>query len=146
MLLLPHDRLRDGGIDRGYRRLPSDPRAAAELEGEDLLGGARGHGLGGQRGIGASDGGLELAWSPDPVRRLALSEEALAIARSLEDPASLAHVLLARDYTIHAPDNLTERFAATTELLAIVEQLHDPVLTSRALSLRFKAAMTSLLP
>ena len=84
--------------------------------------------------------GLELAWSPDPSRRLALSEEALSIARSLDDPATLAHVLLARDYTILFPDNVSERFAATTDLLAIAERLGDPVLTSRALSLRFKAA------
>jgi DNA-binding SARP family transcriptional activator len=85
--------------------------------------------------------GLELAWAPDPARRLALSQEALGIARALDDPATLAHVLLARDYTIHSPDNLPERFAATAELLAIAEELGDPVLASRALSLRFKAAM-----
>jgi DNA-binding SARP family transcriptional activator/class 3 adenylate cyclase len=85
--------------------------------------------------------GLELAWSPDPTRRLTLSEEALSIARSLDDPATLAQVLLARDYTILFPDNLAERFAATTDLLAIAELLGDPVLRSRALSLRFKAAM-----
>jgi tetratricopeptide (TPR) repeat protein len=85
--------------------------------------------------------GLELAWQPDPRRRLGLCEEALRIARSLGDPGTLAHVLLARDYTITAPDNVTERFAATTELLATAEQLGDPVLASRALGLRFKAAM-----
>ncbi|MDQ1508025.1 MAG: hypothetical protein QOD57_5752, partial [Actinomycetota bacterium] len=85
--------------------------------------------------------GLELAWEPDPHRRLALSEEALRIATSLGDPGTLAHVLLARDYTITAPDNATERFTATTELLATAERLGDPVLASRALSLRFKAAM-----
>jgi DNA-binding SARP family transcriptional activator/class 3 adenylate cyclase/DNA polymerase III delta prime subunit len=85
--------------------------------------------------------GLELAWAPDADRRLALSEEALGIARSIQDPAALAQVLLARDYTIHSPDNLPERFAATTELLAIAERLSDPILASRALSLRFKAAM-----
>jgi DNA-binding SARP family transcriptional activator/class 3 adenylate cyclase len=85
--------------------------------------------------------GLELAWAPDPSRRLALSQEALGIARSIGDPAVLAHVLLARDYTIHTPENLPERFAATTDLLAIAEQLNDPSLASRALSLRFKAAM-----
>jgi hypothetical protein len=70
-----------------------------------------------------------------------LSEEALRIASSLGDPATLAHVLLARDYTITAPDNATERFTATTQLLEIAEQLADPVLASRALGLRFKAAM-----
>ena len=85
--------------------------------------------------------GLELAWEVDPARRLALSEEALRIARSLGAPATVAHVLLARDYTITAPDNAAERFAATAELLAIAEELGDPVVASRALSLRFKAAM-----
>ena len=85
--------------------------------------------------------GLELAWEPDPHRRLGLSEEALRIARSLGDPETLAAVLLARDYTIGAPDNATERFTATTELLEVAERLGDPVLASRALSLRFKAAM-----
>ena len=47
--------------------------------------------------------GLELAWQPDPTRRVALSEEALRIARDLDDPATLAQVLLARDYTITDP-------------------------------------------
>ncbi len=63
------------------------------------------------------------------------------MARSLGHPETLAHALLARDYTIHAPDNATERFTATTELLATAERLGDPVLASRALSLRFKVAM-----
>jgi class 3 adenylate cyclase/tetratricopeptide (TPR) repeat protein len=83
----------------------------------------------------------ELAWQPDPRRRLTLSGEALRIAASLGDPETLAHVLLARDYTITAPDNATERFTATTDLLATAERLGDPVLAGRALSLRFRAAM-----
>ena len=85
--------------------------------------------------------GLELCWETDSRRRLALSEEALQIASSLGDPATLAHVLLARDYTISAPENAGERFRATTKLLEIAVQMGDPVLTSRALSLRFKVAM-----
>ena len=85
--------------------------------------------------------GLELAWEPDAGQRLAHSEEALRIARALGDPETLAHVLLARDYTITAPENAAERFAATTELLSIADGLGDPVAASRALSLRFKAAM-----
>ncbi|HEV8625974.1 MAG TPA: AAA family ATPase, partial [Acidimicrobiia bacterium] len=85
--------------------------------------------------------GLELAWQPDHRRRVALSEEALRIARSLEDPETLAHVLLARDYTISGPETPKERFDATTELVSIAERLGDPLLASRALSLRFKAAM-----
>lgn len=85
--------------------------------------------------------GLELGWQPDHRRRLELSEEALRISRSLDDPETLAHVLLARDYTITAPENASERLANTTELLTIAERLGDPVVASRALSLRFKAAM-----
>ncbi|MCA1841892.1 MAG: AAA family ATPase, partial [Actinobacteria bacterium] len=85
--------------------------------------------------------GLELHWELDPRRRLALSEEALQIAASLGDPGTLAHVLLARDYTITAPDNVIERFSATAQLLELAEELGDPVVASRALGLRFKAAM-----
>lgn len=85
--------------------------------------------------------GLELSWQPDHHRRFTLSEEALRIARSGDDPGTLAHVLLARDYTITAPENAMERFDATTELLSVAERLSDPVVASRALSLRFKAAM-----
>ena len=85
--------------------------------------------------------GLELAWQPDPTRRVALSEEALRIVRGLDDAATLAHILLAREYTISDPSNVEERFDATNELLVIAERLGDPVLASRALSLRFKVAM-----
>jgi class 3 adenylate cyclase len=85
--------------------------------------------------------GLELCWEADPRRRMALSDEALGIARELGDHRTLAHVLLARDYVITAPDNVDERLAVTTELLALAEVLEDPVVTSRALALRLKAAM-----
>jgi hypothetical protein len=85
--------------------------------------------------------GLELFWDPDADRRLQLSGEALTIARTLADRGTLASVLLARDYTIHAPDNARERFDATTEVLSIAEDVGDRALASRALGLRFKAAM-----
>ena len=85
--------------------------------------------------------GLELAWENDAERRLALSEEALRVARSLNDPGTLAHVLLARDYTIMDPANSEERLEATSELLTVADALGDPVLASQALGLRFKAAI-----
>ena len=85
--------------------------------------------------------GLELCWQADPHPRLKMSAEALRIARALNDPATLAHVLLARDYTIMDPSNSAERFEATSELLAVAEGLGDPVLASQALGLRFKAAI-----
>jgi class 3 adenylate cyclase len=84
---------------------------------------------------------LELAWVSDRNRRMELSEEALVSARRLGAPDILAHVLLARDFTIAAPDNLVERFANTGELLELGRVLGDPVLASRAWVLRFRAAM-----
>ncbi|MGH8972898.1 MAG: BTAD domain-containing putative transcriptional regulator [Acidimicrobiia bacterium] len=85
--------------------------------------------------------GLELCWERDARRRIALSDEAVRVARQLADRSTLAVVLLARDYTIHDPANAAERFRATTELLTLAEGLRDPVLTSRALALRFKASV-----
>ena len=85
--------------------------------------------------------GLELNWEADPRRRLALSGDALRLARSLDDADTLAAVLLARDYTITGPENVAERFANTTEVLAIADRIGDPVLASRALGLRFKASI-----
>ncbi|MCA1844533.1 MAG: AAA family ATPase [Actinobacteria bacterium] len=85
--------------------------------------------------------GLELAWQADPTRRLELSAEALRLASGLGDRETMAHVLLARDYTITAPENARERLAATTAMLATSERSGDPALASRALALRFKAAM-----
>jgi tetratricopeptide (TPR) repeat protein len=70
-----------------------------------------------------------------------LSNEALAYARQVGDPATLAQVLLARDYAIAAPDNVAERLAATGELLELAEGQRDPVITSRARVLRFRAAL-----
>jgi DNA-binding SARP family transcriptional activator/tetratricopeptide (TPR) repeat protein len=85
--------------------------------------------------------GLELLWAGDRGRRVALSGEALAIARRLGDPAVLADVLLARFYTISGPTTLAERLAETAELLAVAEQLDDRVVRSRGLVPRLRAAM-----
>jgi class 3 adenylate cyclase/tetratricopeptide (TPR) repeat protein len=85
--------------------------------------------------------GLELAWVPERERPLRLSDEALAFARRVGDPATLAHVLLTRDYAIAAPDNVAERLANTGELLELAEVLGDPVINSRAWALRFRSAM-----
>ena len=84
--------------------------------------------------------GLELTWERDARRRIALSDEAVRVARHLTDRSTLAVVLLARDYTTHDPGNTADRFRATTELLTLAEGLHDPVVASRALALRFKAS------
>jgi hypothetical protein len=75
----------------------------------------------------------ELVWSPDGERRFALSDEALAMSRRLEDGWALARVLLLRNMTISAPDTLEERTQECAELSRLAEQLQDP-------GIRFQAA------
>ena len=74
-------------------------------------------------------------------RRTALSREAVALARRLGDPATLARVLLNRQYTIMTPDTLTERMAENEEILALAETMGDPAMTTSASLLRARAAM-----
>jgi hypothetical protein len=83
----------------------------------------------------------ELLYAGDRPRRVALSDEALAIARRLGDLGTVADVLLARYYTVAAPATLGERMESTQELLAIAETLSDDLARSRALALRFRVAM-----
>src|SRR5262249_2336308 len=63
---------------------------------------------------------------PNTTRRIAaLSDEAIAMARRLSDPAVLAFVLLARHVAVWGPDNLEERLALTTEALRAAEVAGD---------------------
>ena len=62
---------------------------------------------------------IELHWSPDAARRDALSREAVAVARRLDDPAALTQALFARRFTIWGPDSLKERLALGAEILAL---------------------------
>jgi tetratricopeptide (TPR) repeat protein len=84
---------------------------------------------------------LELFHTGERVRRLALSDEALAIARRLDDPATLSHVLVARPFAIGGPDTLAAGLADTAELLEVAERLGDPVTAHRAWWLRYRVAV-----
>jgi tetratricopeptide (TPR) repeat protein len=84
---------------------------------------------------------LELFHDSDRQRRLALSDDAVAIARRLNDPATLSQVLVARPFAIGGPDTLAERLANTAELLEVAERLGDPVTAHRAWWLRFRVAI-----
>ncbi len=71
-----------------------------------------------------------------------LSDEALAIARRLGDPETLAWVLSLRFNTIRGdPGTLPERLANTAELIAVARELDDPALTAIAFGWRFFGAM-----
>ena len=84
---------------------------------------------------------LELVFTPDRHHRVQLSDEALRIARSLDDPAALAQVLVTRAWTINAPDTLGDRLAGVAELLTLAAELDDPVLKFRAHFLRARITL-----
>ena len=81
--------------------------------------------------LGDSDSGLlamilarmssELFWAHDS-RRAALSDQAVAIARRVGDPAALLYVLYARHTAVWEPANLEERLAIAREIILLAEQ------------------------
>ena len=69
----------------------------------------------------------ELIWAPDHVRRMALSDEALELARRGHDAATLAHVLTLRVTAVWWPATLADRLATTEDALARSDALPDLV-------------------
>jgi tetratricopeptide (TPR) repeat protein len=82
----------------------------------------------------------ELAFSPaDRARRVALSDEALALARRLDDPAALSRVLSLRFVTLWLPETLEERLANSDENVAAARRTGDPVAEFHAVHWRAAA-------
>jgi len=69
----------------------------------------------------------ELMYSPEWDRRVGLSDEALTIARRLDDPDTLSAVLNMRFVTLLAPETLAERQANALEAVAAAELRSDPM-------------------
>ena len=84
---------------------------------------------------------VELTFTGDWRHCLALSDEALTLARALEDPETLHRVLLTRNFPTCVPDLLEERLLNTAELVASVAHVADPALTAEAHLLRGRAAV-----
>ncbi|WP_198348224.1 AfsR/SARP family transcriptional regulator [Plantactinospora sp. KBS50] len=76
----------------------------------------------------------------DPVRRAALSDEALALVRRSADTAALGHVLHLRAAALNGPDYLDQRLQSVTELLSLPGL--SPSMTVRARQLRAQALVT----
>ncbi|HUR72929.1 MAG TPA: AAA family ATPase [Sporichthya sp.] len=85
--------------------------------------------------------GVELTFTWDSRRCLALSDEALELARGLDDHETLARVLLTRYFPTCMPDLLAEQQRNTAELVAVVERVADPALKAEAHLLRARAAI-----
>jgi len=71
---------------------------------------------------------LELYYSDEPDRRLALSQEAVDLARRLGDPRTLATCLDARHYALWRPETVDERLEVAAELRRVAEETGDPEL------------------
>jgi hypothetical protein len=71
---------------------------------------------------------LELYYAGDPDRRLALSAEAVELARRLGDPMALATCLDARHYALWRPETVQERLEVAAELRGLAEAAGDPEL------------------
>ena len=69
----------------------------------------------------------ELMYSDEWDRRARLSDEALAIARRLDDVHALSSVLSLRFVTLLAPGTLAERQANAAEAVAAAERLNNPL-------------------
>ena len=69
----------------------------------------------------------ELMYSQEWEGRIDLSDQALAIARRLDDPHALTTVLNMRFVTLLAPDTHQERLANTLEAVAAAERLAHPI-------------------
>ncbi len=77
----------------------------------------------------------------DPVRRAALSDEALALARPTTDHMALAHVLHLRAAALNSPDFFDHRLQSVTEVLALPDL--PPLMTARARQLHAQVLVAS---
>src|SRR5262245_18571018 len=66
-----------------------------------------------------------LHWGRALERAVAVSEDAVAMARRLGDAALLARCLNARHYVLQAPDRLAERLAVANEMLRVADAAGD---------------------
>jgi len=71
---------------------------------------------------------MELAWDDDFARRRALADEAVALARSAQDPRAIIEVLHLVLYAYRTGEMLELRTALAEELLERASSLQDPAL------------------
>src|SRR5438046_4438798 len=68
---------------------------------------------------------INLYWAPEPERVVALSEEAVRLARQLGDPRNLAAVLRARWIALRRPEGAEERLAIADEIVTLGQRTGD---------------------
>ncbi|MEY2420094.1 MAG: hypothetical protein QOI95_161 [Acidimicrobiaceae bacterium] len=84
---------------------------------------------------------MELSFGSDRERRIDASDQALAIARRLEDRSALADVMVLRSFAVTDPELREERLALADQQLALAQELADPALEVMAAINGFIAAV-----
>jgi DNA-binding CsgD family transcriptional regulator len=74
---------------------------------------------------------MELHFTDQYQLREALSAEAVALARQLDDPRALALVISSRRYATWTPDNLSRRLDDSSEIIELGELVGDAEVTSQ---------------
>jgi len=75
---------------------------------------------------------VEIYTSSERSERERLTDEALAIARELDDDATLAYVLVQQNTSTWSPTNLDRRLAVAEELRSLASRLDDPIIAYHA--------------
>lgn len=83
----------------------------------------------------------ELTLGGEREQRQRLADEALAMARRLDDPVTLAQVLMLRSTATWDATTLADRLEVTAELSRLAEQLDDPGIEFMASADRFATAL-----
>ena len=77
-----------------------------------------------------------LYWSENSERVASLCEQAVALARRLEDVGALIFALWRQHYALWRPENLDQRLAIASEMIGIADRLHSVEWARRAHEIR----------
>jgi eukaryotic-like serine/threonine-protein kinase len=76
-----------------------------------------------------------LYWSDQRARSVELSQNAVDMARRLDDPSALIYALCMWHYSLWGPDNLDARLKTAHEMVQLAERIKDPEWALRALEM-----------
>jgi hypothetical protein len=85
----------------------------------------------------------EMLWAHNANERFALSNEALAIARSLGDPTTLARVLFRRDHTVATLETISQRVTEASEHFDAALEVDDELILLQAMQTCASALLAS---
>jgi hypothetical protein len=75
------------------------------------------------------------------ARRRTMADAAVAMARRLDDPTTLARALLSRCFALDGPDDVDDCLSTGTEVIEIGERTDDPDLILQGMRLRISALL-----